>query len=130
MPGTFLGAYGGGDGVAGGTAGRKGEGLVIRRASRQIGQKMQEHSKSYIGNLVGRAVVSLAMSRAGGEEYQSNPHGTGASERWAKERQAHYADYLRSTSTRKKRPPSQRPRRTAEPCKHFYAREPQNILGV
>lgn len=76
--------------------GDKETGFTIRRASRQIGQNMQERSKTYIGNLVGCAIASLAMSRAGGD-YSENPyHGDGASEKWLKERPQRYARYLRS----------------------------------
>lgn len=75
--------------------GDKETGFTIRRASRQIGQNMQERSKNYIGNLVGRAIVSLAMSRAGGEEPRENPY-KGDTERWMRERQDRYADYMRS----------------------------------
>ncbi|MBC7808626.1 MAG: hypothetical protein H7145_21035, partial [Akkermansiaceae bacterium] len=78
-------------------AGNKEAGFAIRRASRQIGQNMQTHSKSYIGNLVGSGITSDAVSRAGGAESRKNPYsGNKSSERWAKERQARYVDYLRS----------------------------------
>ncbi|MBC7806971.1 MAG: hypothetical protein H7145_12560, partial [Akkermansiaceae bacterium] len=78
-------------------AGNKEAGFAIRRASRQIGQNMQMNSKSYIGNLVGGGITSLAVSRAGGAESRKNPYsGNKSSERWAKERQARYVDYLRS----------------------------------
>lgn len=77
--------------------GEKEKGFAIRQASRRIGQTMQEECKTYIGNLVGKAIVALATSRAGGAEVVDNPYkGTGASERWMKERQARYTQYLLS----------------------------------
>ncbi len=77
--------------------GDKETGFGIRRATRRIGQNIENNGKVFLANLVGRAIVGTAMSRAGGGETPPNPYkGKGAANRWAKERQGRYAAYLRS----------------------------------
>ncbi len=77
--------------------GDKETGFVIRRASRQIGQNVQNHGTNFIFNLVGRAMLSMAMSRAGGAENADNPYrGIDKSDRWAGDKQVAYGTYLGS----------------------------------
>lgn len=73
------------------------KGFAIRRAGRQIGQNMQGNGKTVMVNLRGGTFISVAFSRPGGEEYKNNPYkGEEPKDRWEKERQAHYTEYLRS----------------------------------
>ena len=80
-------------------AGNAEAGFGIRRASRQIGEGMQQQRGSFIGGLVGSAVASIAQSRAGGAEVVENPYPSTDKERveqWIKAKQNKYATYLRS----------------------------------
>ena len=76
-------------------AGNREEGMKLRVATRCVGEAMQIQSKSFIGNLVGRAIIGIASARPGGAEFPAHTPGKDG-KRMAEERAAKYLSYLQT----------------------------------
>ncbi|MBC8134955.1 MAG: hypothetical protein H8F28_03600 [Fibrella sp.] len=75
-------------------AGKKEDGLALRRASRQVGEKIVVQGKHMIPCLLGYAVVGISSARPGGAEHPEGGDGESGDEK-ANAREARYVAYLR-----------------------------------
>lgn len=75
-------------------AGRRSEGLEIRRAVARLGMKMRVGSLNFIGSLIGGRITTFCYSRTGGEPAARRPAALQTDEEITAWRRKQYTDYL------------------------------------